>query len=256
MKYAVKTVLCLALGAGIFLSLTSCNKDVSATNRTGNVLLHFTSMVDTNTVFAYNSVYTLTGGRKISVSMAQLYISNIELVKSDGSTYACTDSLFLKTQVVDEFHLGAIPEGDYTAVKFNVGISPWLNDSVPSLYVDSLRLSHSEMWLGTTAQPDGYVFVNFQGSIDTTDGANGAELIPFTYKLGTDANLKVVTLSKNFSSVNDQSTRLNIVIDYAKLLNGLQLNEQTNLNVSTATDNAGALATQVSNNIPLMFRYQ
>lgn len=256
MKYAVKTVLCLALGAGIFLSLTSCNKDVTATGRTGNVLLHFTSMVDTNTIFAYNTVYTVTGGRKVSVNMAQLYISNIELVKSDGSTYTCTDSLFLKTQVVDEFHLGTIPEGDYTAVKFNVGISPWLNDSVPSLYVDSLRLSHSEMWLGATAQPDGYVFVNFQGSIDTTDAATGAQLIPFTYKLGTNGNLKTVTLAKNFSSVNNQSTRLNIAIDYAKLLNGLQLNEPGNLNVSTATDNAGALATQVSNNIPLMFSYQ
>ena len=105
----------------------------------------------------------------------------------------------------------------------------------------------------------GYVFVNFQGKIDTSNAANNtvAQMQPFSYKIGTNVHLKnVIMPDQNYSVIPNQTQFIHIIIDYSKLFNGIKLNTAGNLNVSTVADNAGTLANQVANNIPAMFRYE
>lgn len=47
-----------------------------------------------------------------------------------------------------------------------------------------------------------------------------------------------------------------MVIDYNMLFNGIQLNVNSNLTMDTPGANAGALGTQISNNISMMFGYE
>jgi hypothetical protein len=61
---------------------------------------------------------------------------------------------------------------------------------------------------------------------------------------------------KNYTVASNQTQFIHIVIDYSKIFTGITLRTAGNLSVGTAIDNAGPLATQITNNIPLMFVYE
>ncbi len=261
MKKNIKNI--FAITIVLTLALTSCKKKETTPEPTpepapanGSVYLHLHTNADTNEVDTYNQVYVMTGGRKISVSIAQLYISSIQLVKSDGTTFDIASNI-AKTMQVEQYSLGSVPAGNYKSIRFNVGLSASTNSSTPS--VSDSTLNKANMWFGTTAQPLGYVFMNFQGKIDTTTAGNGTvlQMQPFTYRIGTNARLKSVSMSdQNYTVVSNQAQYIHLTIDYNKLFSGVTLHTASNLSVATTIDNAGALSTQITNNIPLMFSYE
>jgi hypothetical protein len=256
--YNIALVSFLMLG----LFTVSCKKKKTedttpAPAANGNVMFHFHTDADTNEVGTYNQVYVMTGGRKISVSVAQLYVSGIQLVKTDGSTYDITGSNILKLMQVEQYLGGNVPSGNYKSVRFNVGLLPSTNAGTPA--ANDSTLNHPNMWFGTTLQPSGYVFLNFQGKIDTSAAANNsvAQMQPFTYRIGTNAHLKNVSMpDQNYTILPNQAQYIHIIIDYAKLFTGITLNVSSNLTINTTADNALPLATQFTNNIPLMFKYE
>lgn len=253
--------------AGILLIVvcfTGCKKktDPVSTQPTpapanGTVMLHLHTNIDTNEVDAYNQNYFMAGGRKVSLSIAQLYISSIQLVKSDGSTYDMSGVNILKLMQQEEYVVGSVPPGNYKSIRFNVGLAPATNTMVPAI-ADS-TLNHPNMWFGNSAQPSGYVFLNLQGKIDTSAAANNttAQMQPFVYRIGTNAHLKNVSMpDENYTVVSSQAHFIHIIIDYSKLFNGITLTLAGNLNVNSVSDNTSALSNQITNNIPLMFSYE
>ena len=247
----------------ICMTITFCKKKnttppADTTPVNGTAILHLHTDVDTNEVDAYYTVYVMTGGRKISVSIAQLYISSIQLVKVDGSTYDLGSLNIAKTMPAEQYLLGSVPSGNYKSIKFNVGLSPATNMLLPE--PSDSTLFKPNMWFGNTVQPwQGYVFVNLQGKIDTTNAANGtlAQMQAFSYRIGTNAHLKSVTMpDQSYSILPDQTQFIHIIIDYNKLFTGIALNVNSNLKVNTTIDNAGSLANQIANNISLMFHYE
>jgi len=115
------------------------------------------------------------------------------------------------------------------------------------------------MWFGNAAQPQGFVFLNVQGKIDTTALANGTEnqMVPFAYRIGTAAGIKPVAMpDQNFSVFPDQIEYVHLVINYMKIFKGIDLSKAGNLSVQSTTDNSGSVATQIVNNIPGMFSYE
>jgi hypothetical protein len=161
-------------------------------------------------------------------------------------------------QQTEQYLLGSAPAGNYKSIKFNVGLSPSTNALLPE--PNDSTFYKPSMWFGNTVQPwQGYIFVNFQGKIDTSTAANStiAQMQPFTYRIGTNSHLKSVTMpDQNYTVSSDQTQYIHIVIDYNKLFSGIVLHNASNLNVVTTTDNGGALANQIANNIPLMFQYE
>ena len=236
----------------------SCKKDSNSTTTTtpttGPLYLHLHTDVDTNEV-EYGTVYVMTGGRKISVTKAQLYISTIQLVRSDNSIYTVPNTVLLKVQEVEPYLVGNIPAGSYSSVRFTIGLDSATNLKSPTV-TDSI-LYNPQMWFNTTAQPDGFVFVNFQGSIDTTTNANGSNLVPFVYMLGTLPNSKVVTMpTQSFEVTGGQAQFVHISIDYNKLFTGVNLTNGSNLMINSKSANSSVLANTISNNIPSMFQYE
>ncbi len=255
-KYNFKiTIFLLAI-----LFYTGCknkkNNDPSET-ATGNLAFHFHTLVEYTEVADYNTIYTLTNGRQISVSIAQLYISGIQLVKMDGTLYDVPNSNELKVQELEPMSLGAVPAGNYKSVRFNVGLNSTTNHQTPKN--SNLTLYRPDMWFGATVQPDGFIFMNFQGMIDTSVAANNlpAQMQNFCYKIGTDANIIKVSMPvENYTVLPNKTAYIHMYIDYNKLLTGVQLNNSTNLTVATAADNSSAIATMIKNNIPSMFTYE
>lgn len=247
------TILCI--------TVTGCKKEkntTTPTTSTGKLYFHMHSNIDTNEVADYGTVYTNAEGRKISLTMAQLYVSNIQLIKEDGSTYSIPDTIVLKQLETEQYFIANVPVGNYKAAKFYVGLDATTNARSAST---NTLLNNSDMWFGSSAQPDGYVFVNLEGKIDTTTDANGteAQMQSFMYKIGTNAHYNQVTMPDHtplYSVKKDQATYIHLSIDYSKLFTGIQLNNSMNLMVHTAADNTSAVSNTISNNIASMFEYE
>ena len=256
-------ILGLALVAIVALTFNSCKKkdDDTATPTptaaNGTLFIHLHTDVDTAEVANYDSVNVMSSGRKITVHKAQLYISGIQLIKLDGSTVDVSGVIVLKKQEEEVYSIGSVPSGNYKSVKFNVGLSASTNSSTPA--VSDSTLNTPPMWFGATAQPSGFVFVNFQGTIDTTTSATGsvAQMQTFSYKIGTTMNLKSVTMpDQNYTVSPNAAQYIHMMIDYNMLFTGVQLNVSSNLTMNTTSANASSFGMQLANNIPSMFMYE
>ena len=223
---------------------------------TGIFMFHLHTYLDNNEVDLYHIPYTTLDGRAISLSLAQLYISDVQLVKLDGTTYDLVGKKVLKVFEKDTYLVGDVPIGNYKSFRFKVGLDAATNVKQSIDPADSSILNRTEMWLGGTAQPDGYVFMNVQGTIDTTSDLSGS-MAPFTYRIGTNAHYTQVNMpDRNFTVLEGQIVYGHLWIDYNKLFSGIALNQAVNLSVKTAADNASAIATKIANNIPAMFIYE
>jgi len=75
----------------------------------GNLRLHLHTYIDIDEVDAYGIVYSTSTGRKISLNLAQLYISKFQLVKMDGSLFNVPDTIILQVQGNDTYIIGDVP---------------------------------------------------------------------------------------------------------------------------------------------------
>lgn len=246
----------IGLTLAIVIGLAGCHKnDTVAPTPTGTLYFHLHTNIDTAEVDDYGTVYTDSLGRRLYLSLAQLYVSGIKALKADGSSVSLDSAIILKTKDIEQYRVQQIPVGNYTSVSFQVGLNATNNQATPSSYpaTSALSAQSSSMWFGSTSQ--GYMFVNVQGGIDTTKAqtADVSTFQPFSYQLGTANELTTVTLpAKNFTITAGQGQEVHITIDYAKLLNGLNLKTE---NTATPFTNA-TVAAKAAKNIPSLFRYE
>jgi hypothetical protein len=245
---------------GAMITFSSCKKNDTTTTpppANGTLLFHLHTDADTNEV-TYDTVYVMTGGRRIVVTKAQLYLSNIQIQQSTGTWIAGPNINVLKVTETEPYTIGSVASGNYESVKYNVGLSAGTNGAVPSS--SDPTLYRKDMWFDSTnfLGGGGFVFVDFEGSIDTATNPSAANpLIPFVYRIGTNANLRTVTMPvQNFTVSPNPPHEVHMIIDYAKLFTGVQLNILSNLSIKTAADNSLPLATQIANNIPNLVHYE
>ncbi|HXA01737.1 MAG TPA: MbnP family protein [Cytophagaceae bacterium] len=257
----MKTPRIFLIFTAIGISALSCKKSVEPPQpepAKGTLNFHLHTYLGIEEVDAYNIVYTMLDGRQVSLSLAELYLSGIELIKADGSIYPINDTIIFKTREIETYVVAKVPPGNYKSVRFKVGLNPATNLKTPSSSASDV-LNKPEMWFGATTQPDGYVFLNLQGKIDTSAAANlsASQMTPFTYKIGTNANYKQVNMpDQTFAVLSNQTQFVHLIIDYYQLFNGVQLNNSTNITITNSADNSTTLATKIVNNIPSMFSYE
>jgi hypothetical protein len=243
----------------------SCKKkdeQPTPTVLTAPVSLHIHSYLDNYEVDAYDIagvpiVYTTTEGRKVSLTCAQLYVSDIELIKLDGSVYPMKDTVLLVNIEKQLYNIGDAPIGNYQTLRFKVGLNPVINNKLPSK--ENYFLNDSKMWFNTQATPNEYVFVNCAGKIDTTKLATGieADMQPFVYKIGTNANYATVQMpNKNFSVSMNVKNYIHLYADYSILYKGVDLTDPTNLLVNSVADNSKSVASDIFKNMSSMFVYE
>ena len=241
------------------LLFSGCKKNVDPAQpalERGLLYLHLHTYVGSTEVDLYNTIYTTESERKISLSISQFYMSKIELIKLDGSIVSIPDTIILKIQNETRYALGNAPVGNYKSIRFNVGLDQKTNASIPP---GGSVLDRTEMWFGSSAQPDGFIFLNIQGKIDTTSDASGADdqMQSFVYKIGTNANLKQVTMpNQNFVIAPNQTKYLHMYYEVNKLFTGIPLGRSENLSIKTPAENETPLASKIKDNIPTMFRYE
>lgn len=257
----MKHIIYLASAVILFSVVVSCKSSgpepADPVVVTAPISMHLHSYIGENEVELYNTVYRTADDRKISLSFAQLYISNIKLVKFDGSIHEVGDTIFL-TNIVDQvYKLGNVPVGNYKSIRFDVGLPAAINAQIPSGSVG--KLNNSAMWFTGSAQANNYVFMHAAGKIDTTatKDAADADMVPFVYKIGTNNNVVHISMpNQNVSVQPNTMAYIHMEADYAALFEGLDLTDEDNLSVATKADNASSLVIDITANMANMFKYE
>ncbi len=239
--------------------LVSCHKKndtASPAVQTGNLSFHIHSYIDSVEIEEDQLIEMTLGsqsGRQIKVSHANLLISNIQLVKADGSMYTISNTLLHPTIGEEIYPVAAVPIGNYQSVSFDIGLDTSLNATVPTS--NNSILYDSSVWFGSSASSvpstGGYVFLHFEGTIDTSSAMDGSQFVPFEYKIGTTANLKTINLpsTEPFTITTNGTQYVHMVFNYAALLNGIALHNSRNLYVLSPSDNKLPFVTTMLGNV-------
>ncbi|WP_367916488.1 MbnP family protein [Leadbetterella sp. DM7] len=220
------------------LALVSCENDnIPAAN---NITLHFnntfknTTIVLGNAASASATVNTSAEGQAHRFSELKYVISNIRLIKADGSEFPYQiNDLDKGATVVDhsrpqtfDYVLSNIPAGEYRQIKFGLGIKPELNTldqaKFPKFYAEAGTNDTQMMW----EWGSGYRFTKLEGfygadnqemSVHTGSTVQGTE---GAYTQGVDAYRDIVLDLESLASVGRNAPKITIKADFDKLLSG------------------------------------
>lgn len=259
----------IALGilASSFL-FTACHKDEINPDDNGTIEVHFDNRAGANDLVLNNAQpYTTALGQEITISKFDYYISNVQFTNADGTTYTVpqAESYFLlkESDPLSQELEFTIPEGDYTALTFTVGV-----DSARSCMDISQRTGVLDPAAGGQGMywswNSGYIFLKMEGTSPSAPLDSTSNTHPFMFHIGgfggynspTLNNLKTVTI--NFGQdveVRDEyhdghsASAVHLYVDALKVLNGT-----TNVDLTTnAITMFNAFSTSVANNYASMF---
>lgn len=198
-KKQFKIIFTLLTGTLLFF-ISSCNQEdpkPDALPKTKGILtLQFSNTFDGSSLTKNSATYyTNAAGNEFNVSTFRYYISNVELTKLDGSkvfypVYKLIDAFDESTQTIT---LLEVPNGDYKAISYFIGIDSTRNHSGPQ--EGDLSATTGMLWTWAS----GYLFLKLEGFYK-----NGTSQTSFRYHIGTDELLNKVTSPINYSIHGNQ----------------------------------------------------
>lgn len=190
----------LALLLTAVLFTPACNHDHDDDDITGfgEVEIEFDNQAGSSALVLGNE-YTNAAGEKLKFSTFNYYVSNFVLTKNDGSTYIVpkNECYFLIKQSDATSHtvkLSNVPAGDYTGLRFTIGVDSAKSVSPASErtgVLDPAGAASGHYW----AWNSGYIFMKMEGTspaapVDPGSGANR-----FEYHIGLYGGLNSKTLN-------------------------------------------------------------
>lgn len=230
------------------LALTGCEATDPAPE-TANLGLELEGLVGTQP-YSPGTTYTVNG-LATTFSSARVYVSNVRLVRDDGTEYRITaeepvtlpayavgdttEVLYTVNEAVVyaaldegtfEGTLGEVPAGSYTGVRFDVGLVGQTNHVFATEAPDGHPLAIQDLgnFWGWSA---GYIFLRTEGRVDANgDGDVGdADDADWNVHLGTDGYLMPVELEEAFEIEGGAAPMLHVQLDLAGLLAGVNLGD-------------------------------
>lgn len=224
----------------ISLVMVSCSKSEDVAN---SVNLHFNNTFKNATIVLGSAdspaatTNTSASGQLYQFSELKYVISNIRLIKADGSEipYNVND-LDKGATVIDQakaatlnYVLSNIPVGEYKQIKFGLGVKQEINTldqlRFPVFYATAGANDTKMHWEWGT----GYRFTKLEGfygvdhkelSIHTGSTVNGTNDDESTYKQGVDAYRDITLNLPSIVTVGKSIPQINIRADFDKLLSG------------------------------------
>jgi hypothetical protein len=236
---------CLALIALLAYG-TSCVKDTPPVPPVPpSLFLHVKPNVKGQT-FDLNKYYQ-GSSQEYNLSLFRAYLSDIRLVKDDGSETQVKDVLLIDlgynpatpgdpNTVGKEFNFN-IPAGNYKAIKMGLGVNKPLNE-VKMNYPNDHALS---IYRGTDWSWAGYRFIMLEGNAKNQSGVSE----PFEYHTAMDSFYREMSFDKSFTAVEGGGVSLNIMIDVDKIFNPADQSRKIDLVTEDFTHTEEASAEQM-----------
>lgn len=201
-------ILLLAFAAATF---TGCGPDPDPIEpqEVQNINFDVSILANGKNVTWVDSAYTLPSNEDVTLSRLAFILSDFVLIKSDGGEVVLDSQYVLVNPKFDEpkFTLNNVPQGDYTSIKFNLGLDSSVNYGNPNQYEIDHPLSPSRNalhwnWTG------GYIFMSIEGRLaDTTNKG-------FVFHLAGSSNLTSYTLPFSTSKgIEAKTAELSLNVD-------------------------------------------
>jgi hypothetical protein len=145
-----------------------------------------------------DQVYRNLDNQRFTVNFLKTYVSNLRLLKADGSEVLVKDVALLDLAQTGKTDHGAgmyftvsAPVGDYVGIKYLIGIPDSLNFNDPTPYANTHPLSVTQEmhWSWNT----GYIFVRMEGTVDSAGTETGPLSRGYFYHLGRKELQREVT---------------------------------------------------------------
>ena len=228
--------------------------------------IEFNNVVGTDSLVLGAGNYRNSSGEVFSVSLLQYFISNISVRKADGTIFTVPqDSSYFLIKAQEpstRFARVSVPEGDYVAISFLLGIDSLRNTADISKRTGVLEPAgdmENGMYWGWNS---GYIFFKMEG-ISGQAPMDPSGQHKFRYHIGgfggysapTINNIRKVTidLTPAGKAVVRAGGKSNVclMVDVARMFDGLS-------RVSIASNPTvmfGAYSASIANNFPGMFRH-
>ncbi|MEM9079226.1 MAG: MbnP family protein, partial [Verrucomicrobiota bacterium] len=179
----------------------------------------------------------------VRLTRTDLLLSQFALQKPDGTWLEASQNLiaFLSFhQKRTQLSLGRLPEGNYQALRFLVGLEPQINKSDPNLFPPDHPLNPQLNNLHWTWQT-GYIFLALEGYSKGNLG--------FLYHLGNDENATTITLPTEIDA--SQPSTLTLNLDLAQILSPTRINISTD--TSTHSREGDPIAAKIKTGLATAF---
>lgn len=254
--------------------LTSCSEDDSASDSSlegtfGDAELFFDNGVNSDAL-VLGSAYTNSNGETLTINRFNYIVSNVVLIKEDGTQfiYPKNESYFLISEETEAFtvHLENIPAGDYTQIKFGLGIDQqrYLEGESAQQEFWNLASANNMVWTWST----GYRFINFEGTFNPANQAQRHEepgeggMYNFQIHQGSNSatdNYREITLNLPSTARvrNNEMPNIHIVADANVITDGTNkiiLNDNLNTAGTNASIMGGENLIKIAANTLNMFK--
>lgn len=215
-----------ALAVAAF-AFTSCNNDDDTVNNatgTGALDVEFDNAFNGDDLIL-GSPYTTSLNETLKISTVKYIISNIVLTKADGTTYTYpkSQSYFIVNESDDDsqvLHLTGVPAGNYTKIKFGVGVDQQQFELGADGQGDFLATAQSEDMLWSWSA--GYKFLAFEGTFNSATITTNDSFMVHTGQTGTSYNYVEVTLSMPTNALvrTTITPEIHIITNVSKFIDG------------------------------------
>lgn len=202
------------------LSLSACKDD----EKRGTLVLRFQPVFNGEPLSTFVTK-PFDNGQQIQFTHVSMMVADLQLFNSashrDLNDIALVNLSFDTPAEAIEGHvltLSDVPAGQYTGLRFGVGVPPDLNQKKPADFASNSPLSNSGYyWVPWTS----FIFSKTEGRLDTL----GTDVFDLGFALHTGADELYRTIEWDVPVTIEEgtSTSLNVVIDYKKLLEGIDI---------------------------------
>jgi hypothetical protein len=225
MKFQFKKIIAVMAITTVFASCSNDDTYSDLTNQYGNLEVEFDNVFGNANLILDSQSNVTSQGETMNISNVKYVISNIVLIKEDGSTfvYPKVESYFIVSEaneVSRVLELGNIPAGNYTAIRFGIGVDEAQYDlgeaGQGGLFVLAQNEGMASVW------SEGYKHLLLEGTFTSSTVASPTAFIVNTGKSATAYNYTQVTLDfPDKALVRSTITPdVHIFADVAKVIDG------------------------------------
>ena len=201
-----------------FTIFYSCNKDEDKGISTVNLDFEFDYSEES---FEANTVYDYSLGYKLKFERFRLYIANVQFVDSDGNTQDGPEIIYVDEFSTDNRVSFEIPGGDYSKIKFAIGVPQNLNgtdnpgfDAALFSADHPLSLDNGMYWTWNT----GYRFNLIDGRVNTDPNIDESFETLLSIHTGKDYSYRLTTLNHSFNAPKDAKVDVTLRFDVSAFL--------------------------------------
>ncbi len=209
MKQLSTTLLILAFAAGAFAQTTN------------EVVFSFDHKAGADSLVLNQTEFTIWNGKKVKLTRAEFYISEVEVRHADNTTTPLTDQYILVNAAdpAAEFDLGQWPVDAAHGLTLHLGVAPSVNHNDPAAWPADHPLApqNPTMHWGWSA---GYRFMAIEGKVD--NNGDGVPESDFEFHSLGDVLYKTVELT-GVETAENGALHLHLTLDYVQLFKNMTM---------------------------------